>query len=317
MMVYNTKRSLYLVLIVIVIVIIGYYFTFNDDDNNENEDNDKITGYSLLNNKISYENDRGDIVYNQKEYSEDDDFVTYLIQFKSKSFRNIDSMISGLLVFPKKDGEKLEDIPGILLIPGAGGTKETWQELARNISEMGYVVLTIDSRGVGDSKGAILSFEEDYKVYSEGSEPTQHMVIYDLLRGIDLLRNVENVDENKIAIVAESMGARYGIIATGVDESIKGIVAISTSGFHIQNNFQPQTSYLSSIDPDYYVFDISPRKLFMFHCKDDNIVKIDDALVTFMRAKEPKTFKEYEGCSHGYSPVMREDLENSLNEIFS
>jgi fermentation-respiration switch protein FrsA (DUF1100 family) len=114
------------------------------------------------------------------------------------------------------------------------------------------------------------------------------------------------------------MGGRYAIIAASIEKRIKGIIGISTAGFHFNSQTNDQQSiYFRSIDPDNYISDISPRKLFMFHGTNDTMVPIESAIKTFEKAKEPKHFFAANGCSHGYCNEMEKELEEALKDIFS
>jgi uncharacterized protein len=182
----------------------------------------------------------------------------------------------------------------------------------------GYSCLVIDQRGIGETGGKVLNLEEDYNLFISGKEPIQHLSVYDALRSYDLLKEVKGVDKNNIAIVGESMGGRYGLIASAIDKSIKGFIGISTSGFDVKRDrFSKGNIFLLSIDPDNYIGDISPNPVFMIHGDNDTVVKIENARNTFNKAKDPKKFFVAEGCGHGYCDVKeREELLNDLREIF-
>jgi uncharacterized protein len=236
----------------------------------------------------------------------------YSINFKSKDFLDYKAIIYGLLFIPKNE----KNIPGIVMLPGGGVAKEGFEKRAIELANLGYAVLVIDQRGIGETGGQYPSLEEDYKIFASGEESIQHLSVYDALAASDVLRDIKNVNHKNIAIIGESMGGRYAIIAAALDERLKGVIAISSSGFHFQNDSQPYTPYLLSIDPDNYISKISPRPVLMLQGDNDSIVKLEDAEYTFNLAKEPRRFFIAEGCGHGYCEKMSEEFKGDLKILF-
>jgi fermentation-respiration switch protein FrsA (DUF1100 family) len=269
--------------------------------------------YSFKEDSFSYSAFRGPTKYNLSLKETNETFDTYNVQFKSRPLLNYETLIYGLLFIPKKQ----EKVPVLILLPGGGVTKENEAELAKTITNWGYAVLTIDQRGIGQTDGYYPNYEDDYRIFAQGKEPIQHLSVYDALRSYDLLKKIKEIDKENIAIIGESMGARYAIIAAALDKRLKGVIAISTSGFHIKkDSLEQENNYFLSIDPDHYIDKISPRPIFMFHGTNDTMVKLDSAKITFNLAKEQKKLFIAEGCGHGYCKEMEKNLKNSLKELF-
>jgi len=207
-------------------------------------------------------------------------------------------------------------MPGVIFLPGGGVAKEGFTTRSQALAEEGYVVLVIDQRGIGQTGGPYLSLQEDYGVYASGMEPIQHLSVYDALVGYDVLKEIKDVDDKNIAIIGESMGGRYAIIATALEKRLKGVIVISSSGLHFQNDSQPYTSYLLSIDPDNYISKISPRQVLILQGDNDTIVKFEDAQYTFNLANEPKRFFIAEGCGHGYCQKMSDEFAKDLRILY-
>ena len=110
------------------------------------------------------------------------------------------------------------------------------------------------------------------------------------------------------------MGGRYALIAAALEKESAGVVAISTSGFHIpENPGKRGNDYLSSIDPDRYIRELAPRPLVMIHDAGDNVVPLTDAQQSFSLVGEPKKFIENnEGCKHGFCPAMKSAVHEAL-----
>jgi hypothetical protein len=283
----------------LIILLVIFFFIFH---NNKQE----YYGYS-----VSYFN-RPKPEYTMSLNYTNGSVDIYSINFKSKDFMDYHTLIYGLLFIPKDK----KDIPGLVLLPGGSVTKESFITRSIELANLGYAVLVIDQRGIGETGGPYPSMEEDYQIYSSGKEPIQHLGVYDGLAAFDVLRNIKNIDKNNIAIGGDSMGGRYAIIAAALDKRLKGVITVSSSGFHFKNDNQPYTPYLLSIDPDNYINKISPRPVLMLQGDNDSTVKLEDARYTFNLAKEPKRFFIAEGCGHGYCEKMSDEFTADLNILF-
>ena len=296
------KRTLYLISFLLLIVLIIFLLVkyLNKDP------------YEFKVDKFSYSGNRGKAQYELNLVNNTKDIKIYSVKYKSRNFLTYPVTIYGLLFMPSDK----KNIPGIVLLPGGGVTKEAESTLAKYLTNNGYAILTIDQRGIGETSGYYLGIEQDYDIFSTGKEPIQHLSVYDALRAYDVLKDIDGIDKENIVIAGESMGGRYAIIAGAIEKRFKGVMVISSSGFHIKKDNNPRNSYLLSIDPDHYISDISPRPLFMLHGSNDTSVKVDDAKITFSIAKEPKKFFIAEGCGHGYCDKMNDTIIKGFKEIF-
>jgi hypothetical protein len=257
--------------------------------------------------------DRGQPDYEISVKEVTDNYTVYNIDFQSRNFLNYTTRIYGLLFVPISNS----DVPGLVLLPGGSVSKEAEAHLASKIANMGYAALTIDQRGIGQTGGYYLWIQEDYEVFVQDEEPIQHLSVFDGLRAYDVLRNINGIEHDDIAIAGESMGGRYAIIAAAIDKRLKGVIAISSAGFHVPDTpVYPYTNYLLSIDPDHYIDKISPNKVFMLHGNNDTTININDAKITYNLAGEPKRFFTADGCGHGYCDVMYDELKEDLRLIF-
>lgn len=289
--------------IVILVILFSFYSYLKKSDR----------PYVFKGDKFSYIQDRPTPNYALNQKWINDTFIVYDVEYDSRSFLDQKIRIHGFVVVPKNKN----NIPGLVLLPGGAVPKEGELILAEKIAELGYAVITIDQRGIGETKGTYLSYEQDYLFFKQGKEPMQHLAVYDSLAAYDVLKKVNGVDSNNIAVAGESMGGRYAIIAAAIEKRFKGVIGISTSGFGVKKDLSvPYNSYLLSIDPDDYIKDIAPRPIFMFHSKTDSTILIKNAQATFSLANEPRYFYIVEDCPHGYCYAMLEDLKDSLAELF-
>ena len=297
------KRNFIIIFIIIFLIIIAYFSIFYKQKD----------PYQFKENTLDYSKNRGKVDYEKILFQENKSFNIYKINFQSKNFLDYKTRIYGLLFMPKLN----KKVPGLVYLPGGGVKKEGLIPLSSKIAEKGYAVLVIDQRGIGETGGHYLNFEQDYQIFSQEKEPIQHLSVYDGLKTYDVLKEVKGIDKDNIAIIGESMGGRYAIITAAIEKRLNGAIIISASGFHIQENpFQVGNNYLVSIDPGHYVNKISPNYLMMLQGDNDTVTKLEDAQKTFSLAKEPKRFFIAEGCSHGFCEEMWPELEEDLNILF-
>lgn len=231
---------------------------------------------------------------------------------KTISFQSKDYTVEGLLripVFGKK-------VPAIVILPGATIPKEGTQTLADIFSTSGYASLGIEQRNRGG-----VDMRYDHELWKNGKETIEYKMVFDALRAVDVLKQEPSIDPDRIAIVGESNGGRFAIIAAAIDPGISGVIGISTSGYDTESQItdirdESAIRFYRSIDPETYLKFIPPRKLVMLHSINDSIIPIKFAEKTFGKAKEPKQFYRITTGTHGYSEGMKEPLENELNIIF-
>lgn len=309
------KIYIYFCITIILILAIGiyYYKPFTPKPQKTEEkpsQQDSIIWMVDKNGYLVYPLNRGAIKFRRDNYSETNDLLISKVIYQSRR-----GNIYGLLDLPKNITELL---PGIVLLPGAGVSKESELRLAEKIAKLGAVVLTIDQRGVGETDGNVPSLDEDYASFLNAEEPVQHLMVYDVLRAYDLLYSAPFVDPDRIMIAGESLGGRIAIIAAAIDNNIKGVIAISSAGFDFKGGpDEKKNAFLKSIDSDHYIGQITPRKLVMMHNAYDKNIPLDFAIRSFKKAQEPMQFALVNdtSCNHGYCDSMYNALVESLDYI--
>ncbi|MFH1065109.1 MAG: alpha/beta hydrolase [Nanoarchaeota archaeon] len=289
---------------VILVILIAFAFLYFATRNISPAQEWAVDSNGLL----QYPSERGKLENVKTSLLEDNG--TYTIE--KVSFKSGDATIYGLLYMPKD----ADNVPGIIMLPAARAGKEGQDYLAREFVKRGYAFFTFDQRGIGETGGFIPSMQDDFNSFVAGNEPVNHLFVYDALRAFDFLKTRKGINENNILIGGESMGARFAIMAGAVEKNIKGVFAISTSGYGKQDTSTIQGKFMASIDPDRYINKISPRKLVMFHSKSDNVIPFAQAQNTFSFASEPKEFIEMPSeCIHGQCEGMYGDLFEKLDEL--
>lgn len=279
-------------------ILVAAYFLFPS-----NSDRWVVSSDGIL----SYPENRGKVDIAVLKTESGSNYTLETISFPSKDYT-----VEGLLRIPSS-GKK---VPGVVILPGATVSKEGTQGLAEILSGMGYASLGIEQRNRGR-----VDMDYDLRLFSEGREPVEHMMVFDALRAVDVLRQDPRIDAKNITVIGESNGGRFAILAAALDKDLKGVIGISTSGYDIESqsvNIRNETvlRFYRSIDPDTYLKFIPPRRFVMMHSDNDSIIDIGFARNTFRKAKEPKKFYNVTTGSHGFSEGMREPLEIELKLMF-
>jgi hypothetical protein len=211
----------------------------------------------------------------------------------------------------------MQEKGAIVLLPGAGRTKEQEQELAGTLAAMGYATISLDQRGEGESAAVAKSFDDQYMDFQRGAEIFEYQRIYDVLRGGDLMRQLGH---GKVAFAGESMGGRYAMMACALSgNGCAGVLGISTSGYGFgQQQDGSMTRFARSIDPDTYAPLVAPRRFAMIHAPSDPIIPLEAARSTYLKAREPRKFAEVEcNGTHGWCHAMDSEMETLLNWIYT
>ena len=244
--------------------------------------------------------------YTESLYNETEGLVIKKLMFDSRG-----QDIYALLAVPKSG----EPLPAFVVLPGATITKEMEQEgLSSDLNELGFVTLTLDQRGEGETNGRVPDFETDFIAYRNGEEAFSHKVVHDALSAFDILRSLPEVNPARVYIAGISMGGRNAMIAGAIEPGISGVLAISTCGYgSVRTNDPKLEEFLNSINPDNYAGRITPRQLVMIHSEHDNVIPVQSARNTFSLAQEPKKFYTISTQFHGYlTQEMRSILEEKL-----
>ena len=203
-------------------------------------------------------------------------------------------------VFKGDDGKEIyallfaplkESFDVIVVLPAAGGTKESRRFYGEILAEIGYGAFILDQRGLGETNGNFPSFQEEFNSFLNGKSVFQFLMAKDAVSAINLLENFKGIE--RFGVLGESMGGRNAIIAAGLDNRIKTAIIISSAGYKGGLGSKEGDEFLAYINPDNYVGKISPRRLLMLHSINDSVIALSDARNTFILAGEPKKFVEF------------------------
>lgn len=206
--------------------------------------------------------------------------------------------------------------PVIIILPAATITKEADHPMAEALADMGYASLTLDARGNGGQTGGDFAgnWNSGLSAYVNGGDPVQYKQVYDVLKGFDYVKSRADLDGNDVAVMGESIGGMWAVIAAGEEPQLKGVVTIS--GFDLDNSItdnQTVLDFRNAVTPSMYLGNLPPRKLAMFQFDADPIVTMDQGKALYNKAHEPKGWHLYNGTIHGlYDNAYAPDLQNEL-----
>ncbi len=130
------------------------------------------------------------------------------------SFQNRGLRLVGTLYRPDGEGQR----PGVLLLHGStpeGRKLGLYRMLARELAQRGYVVLSMDQRGFGESDDPPRTDQPESFGYTD-----------DARRALDYLESVPSVDAGHLHVIGHSFGANVAIAAGIRDARVRRIVAL-------------------------------------------------------------------------------------------
>ncbi|HEY3422916.1 MAG TPA: prolyl oligopeptidase family serine peptidase, partial [Methanocellaceae archaeon] len=238
------------------------------------------------------------------------------------NFKSFGDDIYGSLCIPKN----VTKPPVVVVLPARSITKEADLPMAQYLASMGYASITLDERGYGQTGGTFAGdWQNGFDSFVNGTVPVQYKQVYDALRAYDYVNSRSDLSGNDTAILGESIGGMWSIIAAGVEPQFKGVISISSSDFPLpvydntSAGNMTANNFLSSAQPSNYLSLLPPRKLVMIHFTNDPIIPIADGKALFDKASEPKTWYQYEGTTHGlpnatYMPDLQRELQGMLGK---
>jgi dienelactone hydrolase len=134
----------------------------------------------------------------------------YGLAYHDVAFRTADGVRLSAWCIPPRNGA------AVVLLPGAGSTRDTLLAQAAVLARHGYGTLLVDGRGHGLSGGHAM----DFGWWGDR----------DTAAAVSFLARQPGVGAGKIAALGESMGGEQGIAAMGADPRIRAVVAEGATG---------------------------------------------------------------------------------------
>ncbi len=192
--------------------------------------------------------------------------------------------------------------PAVLLVHMWNQSREDWDSFARSLTNRGYAVLTIDLRGHG---GSARGGGEDDDA-EPGPEETQ-LFTNDIRTGIRFLREREDIDGVRVALVGASIGANAAVAYSVDDHLLSGLILLS-----------PALEY-QGIRADHAMHGYGNRPCLMIAAKGDPVSFHSLPILQKKAQGKVETFR-VEGDAHGTDliedPAVRGTITTWLADLF-
>jgi len=204
------------------------------------------------------------------------------------------------LWLPDEDGSS----PAVVVLHGAGSQKENHADFARVATSHGFVALTFDNRGHGQSEGKL-----------------SPRTIADVQRLVRMLTERAEVDARRVAVRGSSMGGLLAIHAAAATTDIAAVVAIcpATEALILEDlrrvargepappgsalttmrvDAPALAAWLEEHDVRDAVTRLDSKPLMLVHARDDEVVPQTISEELYQRATEPKRILVLEDGHH-------------------
>lgn len=117
-----------------------------------------------------------------------------------------------------KQSNNAAKAPGVILVHSNLSDRHIFDDMESTLANDGFVVLNLDFRGRGKSRGK--------GSYFELSKDERDSGYLDIRAAMDFLTSHEAVDEKHLAIIATSVGVQYALKAASSDPRVKSFVVL-------------------------------------------------------------------------------------------
>ena len=140
--------------------------------------------------------------------------------------KNLDGWtIHGNLRYPDELGKNGDLIPGVVMVSGARSHRYSMYRFEEEMARRGFVVLSIELRGRGQSTGGQTIDTPEMREIRENLLASPFEL--DTMSAIDFLASQKGVDPERIGIVGQARGTRSALLAASGDARIKTMILIS------------------------------------------------------------------------------------------
>jgi uncharacterized protein len=186
--------------------------------------------------------------------------------------------------------------PAMLILHGAGSAKENHADFARHCAANGWVALSYDQRGHGES-----------------ADEMGPAALGDIARMAALLAERDDVDPDRVCVRGSSMGGFWAIHAAATSDAIAGAIAICPAGeSHLLRGLRagtldfragPESSaaleaWLGEHDLRDAVELMGAKPLILLHARGDERIPSDWSEELAARKAEPKRLVLMPGGHH-------------------
>ncbi len=144
-----------------------------------------------------------------------------------------------------------QSMPGILMLHGYGQTHKDLEDMMEYLAAEGYVVMSIDAPGVGDSTSLPSLNSYTFLNVSAGPESTHlYHSVTAAARGLTVLENLSYVDNQSTTLFGISMGGIETYILSAIDNRVDASVAMLAAG-NFRDSIRAGSLLNGLINPDY------------------------------------------------------------------
>jgi dienelactone hydrolase len=138
-------------------------------------------------------------------------------------------------IFTPVGASREQRFPAILLCHGWGGLKDNLARYAEKFARAGFVAMTFDYRGWGQSDGRVIAVKGGGRLVTAGRSTMEVEVLREIVDPVDQTTDIRNclaylwsepgVDPLRIGIWGTSYGGGHAVFTAGNDDRIKAVVA--------------------------------------------------------------------------------------------
>ena len=209
--------------------------------------------------------------------------------------------------------------PGVIILPGAGGTARHMTAEAMRLATHGAVAIAITPPSARRSG--------PWRQFTIQDRAEQIQLMKDLQRTVDVLRAQPNVDPQRIAFLGISYGGTMGVQFVGLERRLKAAILQVADGGLVTHETGPGDGNLASlscgarnrwlramvpIEPIRFIPHASRTPLLLQNGRLDNFVPAADAELLHLAAPEPKTIRWYD-AGHALPPQAVADRHEWLH----
>jgi dienelactone hydrolase len=189
------------------------------------------------------------------------------------SFGGRSGRVQGFLVVPPKTRGRH---PAVVLLHGAGGTRNDFLGYAVKLAHRGFVALTLTAPS--SARPIPSGLAPRVTLHREAALTIDDVVA--VRRAVDMLQARSTVDPKRIGLVGWSSGARTGAVVAGVEPRIRAFVLMSAGAVPVSAYvkavpgwLKPDVrSTLTPLDPLHWIARARPGSVFLEDGRQDEVV---------------------------------------------
>ena len=218
-----------------------------------------------------------------------------------------------------KDQLPDENYPAVVLVHGGGG--RAFKQWAQQWAERGYAAIAMDLGGRGPDRKRMIDggpTQSDKEKFGSIDKAPQNQWTYHSVANVilahSLIRNFQEVDADRTAIMGISWGGYLTCIVAGLDSRFKAGVPVYGCGFlhensYWLNNFAEMTTeqndkWVQLWDPSRYVGSAT-MPMFFVNGSNDRTYPLDSYAKTYGLVKGKRNFRITLNMPHGHTPPWR------------